>query len=82
MQSATTSAGAAPARDLTNQNVQSRTTATTNNQTNDEENSQRSIAQLAYALWQNRGCPIGSPEEDWIEAENQVNRPAETGVGR
>ena len=82
MQSATTGAGTAAARDLTNQNLQSRTAATTNNQTNNQENSTASIAQLAYALWQNRGCPIGSPEDDWIEAENQVNRRAETGVGR
>jgi hypothetical protein len=27
------------------------------------------IANLAYRLWQERGCPIGSPEEDWYRAE-------------
>ena len=27
------------------------------------------IAALAYRLWQERGCPIGSPEEDWLRAE-------------
>lgn len=27
------------------------------------------IAALAYQLWNNRGCPIGSPEEDWCRAE-------------
>jgi hypothetical protein len=27
------------------------------------------IAALAYHLWQDRGCPIGSPEEDWYKAE-------------
>jgi hypothetical protein len=27
------------------------------------------IANLAYRLWQERGCPIGSPEEDWFRAE-------------
>ena len=26
------------------------------------------IAALAYQLWQARGCPEGSPEEDWFEA--------------
>ena len=24
---------------------------------------------LAYALWQERGCPFGSPEVDWYRAE-------------
>jgi hypothetical protein len=27
------------------------------------------IAALAYQYWQARGCPIGSPEEDWQRAE-------------
>jgi hypothetical protein len=27
------------------------------------------IADLAYRYWQERGCPIGSPEEDWYRAE-------------
>jgi Protein of unknown function (DUF2934) len=27
------------------------------------------IAQLAYSYWQARGCPEGSPEEDWLRAE-------------
>jgi hypothetical protein len=30
------------------------------------------IAALAYQLWQGRGCPIGSPEEDWFRAENEL----------
>ena len=29
------------------------------------------IATLAYALWQARGCPDGSPEQDWLAAEQQ-----------
>ena len=28
-----------------------------------------SIARLAYLHWMERGCPIGSPEEDWSRAE-------------
>ena len=32
------------------------------------------IAALAYQLWQERGCPIGSPEEDWRKAEEQLRR--------
>jgi hypothetical protein len=27
------------------------------------------IAALAYHLWQDRGCPMGSPEKDWFRAE-------------
>jgi hypothetical protein len=30
------------------------------------------IASLAYALWQQRGCPEGSPEEDWFRAEQEL----------
>lgn len=30
------------------------------------------IAQLAYALWQERGCPEGSAEQDWLEAEQKL----------
>jgi hypothetical protein len=27
------------------------------------------VAKLAYGLWLSRGCPDGSPEDDWYEAE-------------
>jgi Protein of unknown function (DUF2934) len=30
------------------------------------------IAALAHALWQERGCPEGSPEEDWFRAEEEL----------
>jgi hypothetical protein len=30
------------------------------------------IALLAYALWQERGCPEGSSEEDWFLAEREL----------
>jgi hypothetical protein len=29
------------------------------------------ICALAYSLWQARGCPEGTPEEDWFRAETQ-----------
>jgi hypothetical protein len=32
------------------------------------------IAALAYQFWQERGCPIGSPEEDWFRAEQALRR--------
>ena len=33
---------------------------------------QREIADLARALWKARGCPDGSPEEDWYRAEQEL----------
>jgi hypothetical protein len=30
------------------------------------------IGALAYQLWNSRGCPIGSPEEDWFSAEMEL----------
>jgi hypothetical protein len=27
---------------------------------------------LAYSLWQQRGMPLGSPDEDWFQAEQIV----------
>jgi len=30
------------------------------------------IAALAYALWEARGYPQGSPEVDWFQAEKEL----------
>jgi hypothetical protein len=30
------------------------------------------VAALAYELWQARGCPNGSPEEDWFRAAEEL----------
>lgn len=35
------------------------------------------VARLAYTYWQTRGCPDGSPEEDWFRAEQDLNGTAE-----
>jgi len=35
---------------------------------------QDEVASLAYAYWQERGCPEGSPEEDWFRAEADLRR--------
>ena len=32
-----------------------------------------SIADLAYQLWHERGCPDGSPEIDWYRAEEKLS---------
>lgn len=35
------------------------------------------IALRAYELWIARGCPIGSPEVDWLQAEQEITEAAE-----
>ena len=30
------------------------------------------IAARSYELWQQRGCPLGSPEVDWFHAEDEL----------
>lgn len=37
------------------------------------------IAALAYELWQARGCPEGSAEEDWFRAAETLRSRAHTG---
>lgn len=32
----------------------------------------RSVGELAYQLWQARGCPDGTAEQDWLDAERQL----------
>ena len=34
--------------------------------------SESTIAVLAYQLWQERGCPIGSDQDDWFQAEKEL----------
>ena len=36
------------------------------------------IAALAYALWQERGCPAGTAEEDWFRAEQEIQAKQES----
>jgi hypothetical protein len=35
-------------------------------------------ATLAYTLWQARGCPEGSPDEDWFQAAQDLRAHAES----
>jgi hypothetical protein len=37
-----------------------------------ESVNENAIATLAYQLWQERGCPIGSDQEDWFRAEKEL----------
>ncbi len=71
----------AQSADLSERNTQSETVRFGGSQEIDgsQENRQESIANLAYALWQQRGCPVGSSEQDWTDAEQQLQNPrAET----
>ena len=42
------------------------------------EFSRESVEKLAYQLWLKRGCPAGSAEEDWYEAERSLLKAAQT----
>jgi DUF2934 family protein len=33
---------------------------------------EKAIAQLAYTYWEERGKPIGAPNEDWFRAEQEI----------
>ena len=33
---------------------------------------EQQVAELAFRLWVERGCPLGSPEEDWFQAEHEL----------
>jgi hypothetical protein len=37
----------------------------------------KEIAALAHTLWQGRGCPQGSAEEDWFHAAHELRARAE-----
>jgi len=43
------------------------------------EANQQQIVALAYELWQARGCPQGSPEEDWYRAVEQLRHTSKNG---
>lgn len=42
----------------------------------------RHLTDLAYQIWQERGCPQGSPEDDWFEAERRLAREMQSGDQR
>jgi hypothetical protein len=39
---------------------------------------QEQLASIAYRLWQQRGCPEGSPEVDWHRARQLLESPPGT----
>ncbi len=38
---------------------------------------QQMVTRRAYELWLERGCPEGSPEDDWYRAEQEFGAAAE-----
>jgi hypothetical protein len=38
------------------------------------------IAALAYAQWQEKGCPENTQEDDWLRAEQELIAKREVGV--
>jgi hypothetical protein len=41
------------------------------------QSEQTTIGELAYRIWQARGCPEGTAEKDWLDAEKQLqSKPA------
>jgi hypothetical protein len=42
-----------------------------------ESSDQKSVEVLAYEHWLARGCPVGSPEVDWLQAEEDLKARAE-----
>jgi len=44
------------------------------------EPSTEEIATLAYSYWEARGCQGGSPEEDWVRAEQELRNRVSTPV--
>lgn len=47
-----------------------------------EPNNNEKISTLAYQLWMERGCPIGSPEIDWLRAEAEIVLAESSGHGQ
>lgn len=44
----------------------------------ESESQQQEITRLAaFFLWEQRGCPFGTPEVDWFRAEEQLRRQIE-----
>ena len=38
----------------------------------DDHATRADIAELAYLLWEEHGCPVESAQSDWLEAERRI----------
>jgi hypothetical protein len=41
-------------------------------ETGDHAAAEQEVAALAHKFWQDRGCPEGSPAEDWFRAVEEL----------
>src|SRR5437667_11772243 len=48
-----------------------RATASALEEISEAQNPEQIVA-LAYECWQGRGCPDGTPDEDWFRAEREI----------
>jgi Protein of unknown function (DUF2934) len=47
------------------------------------ESQQHEFTRLAaFFLWEQRGCPFGTPEVDWFRAEEQIRQQTEQPSGK
>jgi len=46
--------------------------STTNLVASTQDDRHEEITLRAYSLWEERGSPIGSPEDDWLRAEQEI----------
>ncbi len=44
----------------------------------DDQLHHEAIARLAHSYWEARGCPYGSPQVDWFQAEEEIRKVRET----
>ena len=72
------SGGAAPARARKHAPAKRKTNPAVENSPSTEVVSKtptlEEIAQLAYSYWESRGYQGGSPEEDWLRAEQEIRQ--------
>jgi hypothetical protein len=48
----------------------------------DQNRQREAIEKLAYALWEKRGCPAGTAEADWLEAEQKLSERSATAAAK
>ena len=61
-----------PGPDAANARQRTAPARSTNPIAGDASPDHQDIARLAYSYWETRGCNGGSPEEDWLRAENDL----------
>jgi hypothetical protein len=60
-------------KSILEENIPSPEQALASHQATVESYRSEEMARLAYALWQQRGCPAGPAEADGLEAERQLS---------